>query len=107
MTRKQSDKLIEAREHEIRAASYIAPDERPRLHLSPLAGWMNDPNGFSFYDGKYHLFYQYNPYSTRWWTMHWGHAVSKDLLHWEHLPAALAPDMDYESKGGCFSGTAI
>ena len=52
---------------------------------------MNDPNGFSFYQGKYHLFYQYFPYNTVWGPCHWGHAVSEDLIHWEYLPATLAP----------------
>ena len=53
---------------------------------------MNDPNGFSFYHGKYHMFYQYHPYDSHWGPMYWGHAVSEDLLHWEYLPADLAPD---------------
>ena len=67
---------------------------------------MNDPNGLSFYDGKYHLFYQYNPYDSHWGPMHWGHAVSRDLLHWEYLPCALAPDTDPD-RNGCFSGGAL
>ena len=67
---------------------------------------MNDPNGFSYYKGEYHLFYQYNPYSTVWDSMHWGHAVSRDLLRWTYLPAAMAPDRSYDSFG-CFSGSAI
>ena len=67
---------------------------------------MNDPNGFSFYNGQYHLFYQYYPYDSHWGLMHWGHAVSSDLLHWTYLPAALAPDEAYD-KDGCFSGSAI
>ena len=67
---------------------------------------MNDPNGFSCYGGKYHLFYQYYPYDSIWGSMHWGHAVSSDLLHWTYLPAALAPDSVYD-KDGCFSGRAL
>lgn len=67
---------------------------------------MNDTNGFSFYQGKFHLFYQYHPYSTQWGPMHWGHAVSEDMLRWEYLPAALAPDQDYDASG-CFSGSAV
>lgn len=67
---------------------------------------MNDPNGFSYYNGEYHLFYQYHPYASYWGPMHWGHAVSKDLLHWRYLPAALAPDESYD-KDGCFSGSAV
>lgn len=82
---------------------------RPCLHFSPNKGWMNDPNGLSFFKGKYHLFFQYNPYSTVWGKMHWGHAISTDLIHWEELPIALVPDEEYENdeQGGCFSGSAI
>ncbi len=80
--------------------------EKPGFHLSARVGWMNDPNGFSFYGGKYHLFYQYHPFNSHWGPMHWGHAVSDDLLHWEYLPAALAPDTIYD-EGGCFSGSAV
>lgn len=80
--------------------------EKPGFHLSARTGWMNDPNGFSFYQGKYHLFYQYHPYNSHWGPMHWGHAVSEDLLHWEYLPAALAPDTVYD-EAGCFSGSAV
>lgn len=78
----------------------------PTYHLLPSVGWMNDPNGFIYYDGEYHLFYQFNPYSTNWDTMHWGHATSKDLIKWEDQGAALAPDESYD-KGGVFSGGSI
>ena len=98
--------LQEARTYEEMAGKKIADTSRPLFHLSPRAGWMNDPNGFSFYNGEYHLFYQYHPYNSHWGPMHWGHAVSKDLLHWKYLPAALAPDMEYD-RDGCFSGSAI
>ena len=84
----------------------IAKEERPDFHLSVRTGWLNDPNGFSYYGGKYHMFYQYNPYNAQWGPMHWGHAVSDDLLHWEYLPAALAPDEAYD-RDGCFSGSAV
>ena len=97
--------LEKARQYEKQEEQNIRPEEKPLLHLSPRAGWMNDPNGFSYYNGCYHLFYQYHPYSSFWGPMHWGHAVSKDLLHWTHLPAAIAPDMPYD-RDGCFSGTA-
>ncbi len=99
-------KLLFARAYEKEAAKMIPNDARPLFHLTPYTGWMNDPNGFSFYQGKFHMFYQYNPYDTVWDAMHWGHAVSTDLLHWEYLPAALAPDKPYDDYG-CFSGSAI
>lgn len=76
---------------------------RPQFHFSPEANWMNDPNGMVYYDGEYHLFYQYYPDSTVWGPMHWGHAVSKNLVNWEHLPIALYPD----SLGYIFSGSAV
>jgi len=101
-----SKELAAAREYESREGALVGKEERPEYHFSPLIGWLNDPNGFSFYDGKYHLFYQYHPYNSFWGPMHWGHAVSDDLISWEYLPAALAPDADYDGAG-CFSGSAI
>lgn len=101
-----SQVLQNARDYEERMEGGIASEDRPAFHLSPRVGWMNDPNGFSFYGGKYHLFYQYHPYNTFWGPMHWGHAVSTDLLHWEYLPAVLGPDEWYD-KAGCFSGTSL
>lgn len=100
-----SQTLREARKYEDTMEKKLTA-QRPDFHLSARVGWANDPNGFSFYDGKYHLFYQYHPYDVHWGPMHWGHAVSRDMLHWQHLPAALAPDREYD-KGGCFSGSAI
>lgn len=98
--------LWEARKYEEAMESGIRKEERPAFHLCPRVGWMNDPNGFSYYRGQYHLFYQYYPYDSIWGSMHWGHAVSDDLLHWTYLPAALAPDAAYD-KDGCFSGSAL
>ena len=101
-----SQALLEARKYEEALEKRIPKEDRPEFHLSSRVGWMNDPNGFSIYNGKYHMFYQYHPYDSQWGPMHWGHAVSEDLLHWEYLPAALAPDELYD-KDGCFSGSAI
>ncbi len=101
-----SQTLREARKYEEVFGKLIKEEERPDFHLSPRTGWMNDPNGFSYYKGKYHMFYQYYPYESKWGPMHWGHAVSNDLLHWEYLPAALAPDETYD-RDGCFSGSAV
>lgn len=101
-----SQTLREARKYEEASAKRIKPEDRPAFHLSSRTGWMNDPNGFSYYKGKYHMFYQYHPFSSHWGPMHWAHAVSEDLLHWEFLPAALAPDEFYD-RDGCFSGSAV
>lgn len=79
---------------------------RDMLHLRAPGNWMNDPNGFIYYKGKYHLFYQHFPYAPVWGTMHWGHAVSEDLIHWEHLGIALFPTKAYD-QNGVFSGSAI
>ncbi len=83
--------------------SFYQEKYRPQFHFSPEAHWMNDPNGMVFYAGEYHLFYQYYPESSVWGPMHWGHAVSTDLVHWKHLPIALYPD----SLGMIFSGSAV
>lgn len=79
---------------------------RDLLHLKAPGNWINDPNGFIYYQGRYHLFYQYFPYAPVWGTMHWGHAVSEDLVHWEHLGIALFPTKDYD-RNGIFSGSAL
>jgi beta-fructofuranosidase len=89
------------------AQKYVGSDpHRLGYHIMPPAYWMNDPNGLIQYRGEYHVFYQHHPYGAQWGLMHWGHAKSTDLVHWEHLPIALAPSEEYE-RGGCFSGCAV
>ena len=76
---------------------------RPQFHFTPAQNWMNDPNGMVYYQGEYHLFYQYNPFGDTWGHMSWGHAVSKDLVHWQELPVAI-PELGDEMA---FSGSAV
>lgn len=82
--------------------------DRPWFHVMPLSGWMNDPNGPIYYRGRYHLFYQHVPNQVEWdWGLVWGHAVSEDLVTWEHLPIALEPSIGGYDSDGCFSGTCV
>jgi fructan beta-fructosidase len=90
--------------HKTRHPSPYAEDRRPRYHFTPVSGWMNDPNGLVHYAGEYHLFYQYAPDTVEPEApKHWGHAVSRDLLTWRHLPVALSPDQ----SGAVWSGSAV
>ncbi len=84
-----------------------ADPHRPRYHFLPPDGWTNDPNGVIQWEDSYHLFYQHNPHGPFWGTIHWGHAVSTDLVHWEDLPIALEPSRNGPDKDGCFSGCAV
>ena len=100
-----SKMLQKARDFEKKYLPYTA-SEQPLFHLTGGIGWINDPNGFAPYKGEYHLFFQYYPYNTKWGPMHWGHVKTKDFIRWERLPAALAPDTDYD-RDGCFSGSSV
>ena len=101
-----SDALNKARAYEAARLPEIPAATLPMYHVTGGVGWINDPNGFSRYRGEYHLFYQYHPYNKQWGPMHWGHVKSKDLIVWERLPAALAPDIEAD-RDGCFSGSAL
>ncbi|XP_049868648.1 sucrose-6-phosphate hydrolase-like [Pectinophora gossypiella] len=90
------EKYIEDKKKEIN------PRWRLHYHVAGPVGWINDPNGFSYYKGEYHLFYQFYPYAAKWGPMHWGHVTSKDLVNWKQLPTALLPDEEQ-----CFSGSAV
>jgi beta-fructofuranosidase len=89
------------------AAKLAADPRRPQFHLLPAANWMNDPNGPIYWKGRYHMFFQYNPNAAVWGDMHWAHAISPDMIHWKHLPVALAPTPGGPDADGCFSGTAV
>ncbi|MGO5116655.1 glycoside hydrolase family 32 protein [Candidatus Avoscillospira sp. LCP25S3_F1] len=100
-----SETLQRARDYEKTNFPLVA-EQLPKFHVTGGVGWINDPNGFAPFQGEYHLFYQYHPYETKWGPMHWGHVKTRDFIHWERLPAAMAPDEAYD-KDGCFSGGAV
>ena len=88
-------------------ARLAADPLRPQFHLLPVKSWMNDPNGPILWNGLYHMFYQYNPNAAVWGDMHWNHAVSEDMIHWHHMPIALAPTPGWDDADGCFTGSAV
>jgi beta-fructofuranosidase len=105
-------RLVEGRPKDVESLSAarerLADDHhRPQYHLSPPGNWLNDPNGMIKYDGTYHAFYQYNPGGPHHGTIHWGHAVSDDLVTWEDRPVALTPSPDGPDRDGCWSGCAV
>ncbi len=103
-----ADTIEELREERRKAERHFEVDpHRPRYHFLPRENWMNDPNGPIWFDGQHHLFYQLNPREAKWGDIHWGHAVSPDLVHWEDRPVALAPDTRGVDEGGCFTGCAF
>ena len=101
-----SDLITNANNYISENKENVVKDFRNNYHLMAPVGWINDPNGFSEFNDKYHLFYQYNPYSAEWNTMHWGHQTTKDFIKWNLEDVALAPDKEYD-QNGCFSGTAF
>jgi beta-fructofuranosidase len=88
-------------------AKLAADPMRPQFHLLPAKNWMNDPNGPIYFNGHYHMFFQYNPLAAVWGDMSWNHAISSDMLHWKHLPVAMTPTVGGPDSFGCFSGSAI
>ncbi len=106
MTTTMINKLKSANEAINEAKKKVNTRYRLGYHIMAPANWINDPNGLIQYKGEYHVFYQHHPFDENWGPMHWGHVKSKDLVHWEHLPIALAPTEEYD-KDGCFSGSAV
>ncbi len=108
MSNSQRDLIARANASIAAAARALSADpQRPCIHFLPPANWMNDPNGMILWKDRYHLFYQHNPYGPLWGNMHWGHAVSGDLIRWQHLPAAIAPTPGGPDKDGIYSGCCV
>ena len=103
----RTEAQVDASESGLPAGRLAADPMRPQFHLLPARNWMNDPNGPIYSNGRYHMFFQYNPHAAVWGDMSWNHAVSPDMLHWTHLPLAMTPTSDSPDSFGCFSGSAI
>ena len=104
----KSDKLKKANEYINDNFDKINTRFRQKYHFNVPIGWMNDPNGVCEYKGRIHVFYQFNPYSSKWDVMHWGHAVTDDFIVWQNHYVALAPDQKGVDDGqGCFSGSSV
>ena len=100
-------RLANSEEEKVSTARLAADPLRPQFHLLPARNWMNDPDGPIYWNGNYHMFFQYNPNAAVWGDMHWAHAMSPDMIHWKHLPVALAPTPGGYDQDGCFSGSAV
>ena len=99
--------VLDSRGDDALQARLAADPLRPQFHLLPAKNWMNDPNGPIYWKGHYHMFFQYNPNAAVWGDMHWNHAISEDMIHWRHLPIALAPTPGWDDADGCFTGSAV
>ncbi|GGH65637.1 glycoside hydrolase family 32 protein [Rothia aerolata] len=103
---KLTQKLEEAERANAELEKSVNDRWYPTFHIAAKAGWINDPNGLSFYQGRYHTFFQHHPYGSTWGPMHWGHVSSEDLVHWKREPIALAPTLEAD-RDGVFSGSAV
>lgn len=99
--------LLPAAQEAVPRETLAADPLRPQFHLLPARNWMNDPNAPMYREGRYHMFFQHNPYAPVWGPMHWAHAVSTDMLHWKHLPVALRPTAGGADGDGCFTGSGV
>lgn len=101
-----TEKIVQANDYIANNRDKVNPRYRNKFHVMPPIGWINDPNGFNYALGEYHLFCQYHPYSAEWGPMHWAHFTSDDMVKWKEESVAIAPDMPYD-ESGCFSGSSF